>query len=346
MEKKIRVLIVDDSMMFRSLLQAELVKDPGIEVVGMAADAYEAKDKIMQLRPDVMTLDVEMPKMNGLDFLRKLLPQHQIAVLVVTSSPVSAFEAISAGAIDFLKKPSRADMSAFSEELRAGIRNASTAKVIVRPQPSSGHQAQSPPNPVFNQVFDAARGSKRLIALGASTGGTEALLEVVRDLPPTTPGVVIVQHMPAGFTKMYAERLNRICKMEVREVQNSDRVKQGTILLGAGDYHLRVKRDGQGYYVSSQKGEKVSGHCPSVDVMFESVAEAAGANAIGAILTGMGADGADGLLKMRQAGAFTIGQDKESCVVYGMPMVAFNKGAVMKQAPLQSIAGIILEKLK
>lgn len=184
-----------------------------------------------------------------------------------------------------------------------------------------------------------------MIALGASTGGTEALIEVVKNFPKDMPPVLIVQHMPAGFTKMYAERLDKICKMDVKEAEDGDRLRQGLIILGAGEFHLRLHKDGSGYYISSKPGDRVSGHCPSVDVLFSSVAEAAGSKAIGAILTGMGRDGAEGLLKMRNAGAFTVGQDKNSCVVYGMPMEAFNIGAVEVQAPLSEIADIIMSDL-
>ncbi|MDR0820875.1 MAG: chemotaxis response regulator protein-glutamate methylesterase [Oscillospiraceae bacterium] len=342
----VKVLIIDDSVMFRTMLTNELQKDPMIQVIGTAGDAYEAKDKILQLKPDVLSLDVEMPKMNGIEFLKKLLPQYPIAAVVVTSSPVSAFEAISAGAVDFIKKPTRADMSTFIEDLRSMIKTAATAKVVAKTAPSIQGATMPSANIFASKVFDPIKNAKTVVAIGASTGGTEAILEVIKDFPASTPGTIIVQHMPAGFTKMYAERLNRICKMEVREAKNGDRIKQGLILLGAGNYHLRLKKDAAGYYVSSTTGEKVSGHCPSVDVMFDSVAEIAGNNAIGVILTGMGADGADGLLKLRQTGAFTVGQDKETCIVYGMPMVAFNKGAVAQQAPLQNISGIVLSKLK
>ena len=187
--------------------------------------------------------------------------------------------------------------------------------------------------------------SEAIIALGASTGGTEALEQVIRFFPEDTPPVIVVQHMPAGFTKLYSDRLNHSCKMEVKEAEDGDRLRRGLVIIGAGEHHLRLCKDSQGYYVSSKPGEKVSGHCPSVDVMFTSVAEVAGAHAIGAILTGMGRDGADGLLKMRQAGAFTVGQDKETCVVYGMPMEAYNIGAVEVQAPLYKISEIILNDL-
>ena len=340
----IKVLIVDDSEISRTMLAKALTTPGKISVIGTANDPYEATEKINRLNPDVITLDVEMPKMNGIEFLKKLIPQERVPTIVVTSSAVDAFEAISAGAVDYIKKPTAAEMASFSHELKQKVIGASTATVGVGRASMGARVASKPVMP--QRRIDPAANTKTVIALGASTGGTEALQVVVEKLPANTPGVVIVQHMPAGFTKMYADRLNRLCAMEVREAKDGDRVKAGLILVGAGEFHLRLKRDATGYFVSSKKGDKVSGHCPSVDVLFESVAETAGANAIGAILTGMGADGAKGLLQMRQAGAFTIGQDKETCVVYGMPMMAFKNGAVVKQAPLESITDLILSKLK
>lgn len=326
--------------MFRSVLSSALNSGDDIEIVGTAVDPLDAKDKILSLKPDVITLDVEMPKMNGIDFLKKIMPLYKIAAIVVTSSAVEAFEAIAAGAVDYIKKPSAREMDSFAHDLRKAVRVASTAKVgagrVAVPQKAA---------PVYNFVSSAAN-ANMVLAIGASTGGTDAIQVVIKDLPANTPGTVIVQHMPAGFTKMYADRLNGICKMEVREAQDGDRLTQGLILIGAGEFHLRLKRDARGYYVSSQRGEKVSGHCPSVDVLFDSVAEVAKSNAIGVILTGMGADGAKGMLKMKEAGAYTIGQDKDTCVVYGMPMVAFNNGGVVKQSPLQNISGLIMSRLK
>jgi two-component system chemotaxis response regulator CheB len=328
------------------MLSNALTAGGEIEVAGTAADPYEAKDKILQLKPDVITLDVEMPKMNGIEFLKKLLPQYPVPVIVITSTPTNAFEAISAGAVEFLNKPSKANMTEFAEDLRNSVKSAKGA--TVRVARSAVQQPARPAQSALSKYkpIDPLKNARTIIALGASTGGTEALQEVVKEFPKDTPGVVIVQHMPAGFTKMYAERLNKICKMDVKEAADGDRVRKGLIILGAGNFHLTLKRDASGYYVSSKKGEKVSGHCPSVDVLFESVAEVGGANAVGAILTGMGADGAKGLLQMRRAGAYTIGQDKETCVVYGMPMVAYNNGAVIRQAPLNDIAGIILSRMK
>lgn len=341
----IKVLIVDDSLLFRETLSRAMAKDPGLEVVGTAGNAFEAEDKIKELKPDVMTMDVEMPKVNGIDFLRKLLPVSPIPTVVVTSTPTRAFEALNAGAVDYVKKPEikgPLDIEHFSLKLRRTVKIAAVAKVRTKANA-----------PVIQQVAKDIDGfrinphkANKIIALGASTGGTDALQTVVQNLPADTPGIIIVQHMPPVFTKMYAERLNKICRMSCKEAENGDRVEQGKIIVAAGANHMRLCKDSKGYYITSKPGEKVSGHCPSVDVMFESVAEVAGRNAVGVILTGMGADGAKGLKKMREAGAFTIGQDKESCVVYGMPMVAFESGAVCKQAPLTQIPRIILEQFK
>lgn len=346
LEKKVKVLIVDDSILFRETISRFISEDANIEVVGTAGDPYEARDKILQLRPDVLTLDVEMPKMNGIQFLKKLIPQYPIPVVVVSSLPLNAFEALDAGAVDFVKKPlikSPADLKDFSMELRTKIVIASTAKII-QSKPSAA--ASQKPLPSIKEI---AAGKKlaqdMVIALGASTGGTDALQVVMQNLPKDSPPILVVQHMPAGFTKMYAERMNRVCQVEVKEAEDGDRLRPGLAIIAAGEYHLRLAKDSQGYYVTSKRGDKVSGHCPSVDVLFYSVAEVAKSKAIGAILTGMGGDGAKGLLEMKKAGAYTIGQNKETCVVYGMPMVAFNIGAVCEQAPLDKISDIIIQKL-
>jgi len=340
--KKIRVLVVDDSAMFRNVLSTALNAAPDIEVIGTAVDPVDAKEKILKMKPDVITLDVEMPKMNGIEFLKRFLPTYKIAAIVITASAVEAFEAIRAGAVDYMKKPSRGEMAVFNDGLRESVRAASKARLGLGNQHVSGAAAQS----VRSSILNIAHNTNKIIAIGASTGGTDAIQVVVENLPKTTPGIVIVQHMPAGFTKMYADRLNRVCQMEVKEAEDGDKVRQGLIIVGAGEYHLRLKKDAGGYRVESRKGEKVSGHCPSVDVLFDSVAEVAKSNAMGVILTGMGADGAKGMLKMKNAGAFTIGQDEKSCIVYGMPAVAFNMGGVVKQSPLQNIAGILVDKLR
>lgn len=337
---KIKVLIVDDSILFRQTLERELANDLNINVVGTAMDAEDAMKKIQSLKPDVLTLDIEMPKINGLDFLKQLLPNDPIPVVVVTSQPIQAFNALDAGAVDFVKKPqatSFADLHGFFNELTIKIKIASTARLVKK------HLINAPQ---FSHIsFHTDQKNHPIIAIGASTGGTDAILSVLRDLPPSTPGILVVQHMPPVFTNMYAERLNKLCRIHVREAKHLDRVAAGTALIAAGDYHMRLAKDSKGYYVKSEQGAKVSGHCPSVDVLFNSVAEVAKSNAIGIILTGMGADGAQGLAKMRSAGAYTIGQDKESCVVYGMPMVAYNKGGVVKQLPLDKISSEIIHQL-
>lgn len=336
----IRVLTVDDSILFRTVIKNEFAKYDDIQIIDTAANAVEADEKIMRLNPDVVTMDVEMPGMNGIDFIKSFLPKKRVPFIVITSSPTRAFDAISAGAVEFMKKPlvhNSADMNAFCSRLASVIRF--SAKANVR---------SAPARPISSPALSlsASASPNKIIALGASTGGTEALIEVVKRLPKNSPPVVIVQHMPAGFTKMYAERLDRICQMDAKEAENGDRLRPGLIILGAGEYHLRLAKDARGYYVTSKPGEKVSGHCPSVDVLFESVAEVAGNHAVGAILTGMGADGAEGLLKMRKAGAYTIGQNEATCVVYGMPGVAFKIGAVMKQLPLEKIAEEIISKVR
>lgn len=340
--KKIRLLIVDDSIFFRRALVDALSADPRIDVIGMAVDAMDAMDKIKALNPDVVTLDVEMPKLNGIDFLKKLMPIHPVPVVVVSSAPIRVLDALDAGAVDFVRKPEIKGPDGtkkFMTDLAFKIKIASTAKV-------GKLNLQHKPSPLPRIMkLDNNAAPNTVIAIGASTGGTEAILDVVRDLPETTPGIVIVQHMPPVFTNMYAQRLNRICKMSVKEAAPGDRVERGKIIIGAGGFHLRLAKDAKGYFVKSENGPKVSGHCPSVDVLFESVAATAGANAIGIILTGMGADGANSLLKMRKAGAYTVGQDKDSCVVYGMPMVAYNIGAVQKQLPLSEIGAEIVRYL-
>jgi two-component system chemotaxis response regulator CheB len=352
-------MIVDDSVFFREFMSRSLVKDPEIEIVGVASDAFEAMEKLSVVKPDVITLDMEMPKMRGPDFLKQMRPRFpQIQVVVISALSSNVFEALAAGAVDFVSKPNTRpgfDNAAFIAETLNKIRIA-MASTATRAMP-----APAPPRPATPVVAARVKpapppvrvgmgeikvpNSKSIVAIGASTGGTEAILAVVKDLPANTPGVVIVQHMPPVFTKMYAERLDKICKMRVREAQNGDRVETGNILIAAGDKHMRLKRDALGYYVHCAEGEKVSGHCPSVDALFESVAQVAGRNAVGAILTGMGSDGAKNLLAMRKAGAHTIGQDQATCIVYGMPMVAYNIGGVIEQLPLTQITDAILRKL-
>lgn len=339
--RRVKVLVVDDSIVFRETIAKGLAIDPGIEVVGTASDPYDARDKIIELEPDVMTLDVEMPKMNGIEFLKRLMPQYPIPVIVVSSISDNVFDALKAGAVDFVTKPDMSmgrGLEALINELIIKIKIASTAKLghwkgeqVVRGVTGVGH--------VNNKNTDT------IIAIGASTGGTEAIFDVIKQFPRDIPGIVIVQHMPPVFTKMYAERLNNSCVVEVREAKSGDRVMPGTVLIAPGDFHMKLKKAGNIYSVECFKGDKVNGHCPSVDVLFDSVADKAGQNAIGIILTGMGHDGAKGLLAMRKKGARTIGQDEESCVVYGMPKVAYDIGAVEKQTTLSNISQLVFSIL-
>lgn len=340
--RKIKLLVVDDSILFREVLSRYIRQDAEIDVIGTAGDPYSARDMILKYEPDVMTLDIEMPRMNGVAFLKKLLPQYYIPVIVVSSSAEQKQASVDSGAVEFIQKPlarTTAEMQNFAAEICRAVKSAYTSgKTDHHEEPAVTHREVFTPAKRF-------RKSDVVLALGASTGGTEALEQVIRNLPADSPATLVVQHMPAGFTKMYSDRLNKNCPMEVKEAEDGDRLRRGLVIIGAGEHQLRLCRDARGYYVTSRPGEKVSGHCPSVDVLFSSVAETARSNAIGVILTGMGHDGADGLLKMHKAGAFTIGQDKETCVVYGMPMEAYNLGAVQVQAPLYKIAEIIQDQL-
>lgn len=338
LKRKIRVLIIDDSILFREAARFELEKDGAIEVIGTAGDPFDARDKIIELNPDLLTLDVEMPKMNGIDFLKKLMPQFPLPVVVVSSASNSVFEAMSAGAVDFVAKPlasNSSSLQSFFNELTIKIKIASTAKV------------GSKNNIIKNNVKESVKRFKTgsVIAIGASTGGPEALSTVLGGLVPNMPPIVIVQHMPANFTKMFAERLDRISSLSVKEAEDGDILQTGKVLLAPGDRQMEVKKRGAQYYVKVYEGDKVSGHCPSVDVLFNSVAQTVGSKGFGVIMTGMGYDGAKGLLEMKKKGSFTIGQDKQSCIVYGMPQVAFNIGAVSEQIPLDKIASKIIENL-
>jgi len=345
---KIRLMIIDDSVFFRTFLNNQLGNDPSIEIVGSFGDPVEASRNIAALRPDVIALDMEMPRMRGDEFLRTVLPKHRnIRAIVISALSGNVFDATEAGAIDFVGKPGSApgfDEKKFIAEITQKIKVASTAHTHRFEEYAPPRPAARPAAPVARPVVTGAS-SKSLIAIGASTGGTEAILAVVKRFPANTPGVVIVQHMPPVFTKMYAERVDRLCPMNVREAQNGDRVTTGTILIApGGDEQMYLKQDAGGYYVKLTAGAKVSGHCPSVDVLFESTSRVAGRNAVGVLLTGMGADGARGLTEMKRAGAHTIGQDEESCVVYGMPMEAYKRGGVSEQLPLSAIGDAVLRR--
>ena len=336
--KKIRVMVVDDSVLARTMISNGLNASPQIEVVATSFNAKDARAKVDQFKPDVMTLDVEMPGMNGIDFLKQLLPVVPLPVILVSSLDLRVFDALSAGAVDFVRKPEPGQNEAFIAGLTQKVLSAAGAKV---------RRAPVAPAPMGAARLLGARPAmdKVIIGLGASTGGTEATLEVLKRLPADIPGMLIVQHMPTGFTQMYAERLNRLCQMEVREAKHGDEIRRGLALLAPADYQMRVVRSGTRYTVSVQSGEKVSGHRPSVDALFFSMAEQVRCKMVGIIMTGMGRDGADGLLQMRKAGAYTIGQDKESCVVYGMPMVAYDIGAVQIQASCENISNVLLRQL-
>ncbi len=342
----IKVLIVDDSSLVRQILKNGLESDPDIEVVGSASDVYQARDLIVYKKPDVMTLDVEMPRMDGVEFLKRLMPQFPIPVIMVSAmtgpGAHTTLEALEAGAVDFVLKPS----SSFGAGLRDTIglliekvKAAALADVSMYKQ-----QNFSIRNIEKKRVL--VGGTDKIIGIGASTGGTVALRRMLQTFPADMPGTVVVQHMPPTFTKLFADKLNEVCDVEVREAADGDRIIRGSVLIAPGDLHMRVKRSGGRYVVAVSGGEKVSGHRPSVDVLFSSMAEQAGANSIGVILTGMGSDGAEGLLAMRSAGARTLGQDEQSSVIYGMPHVAFDIGAVEKQSPLHLMTDNIIEVLQ
>ena len=354
-QRKIRVMVVDDSAVIRAFLTKGLAASPFIDVVGYAINAMDAKNKIPRLNPDVMTLDVEMPGMSGIDFLSQLLPEHPLPVILVSSLNLRVFDALAAGAVDFVRKPDGTQSrEAFLHSLAQKIIVASQAKVVARrPHPQTAHPAaaSAAPSAPSAPAHPAPLGlgllhPQTIIGLGASTGGTEATLEVLKRLPADIPGMVIVQHMPPGFTAMYAQRLNKLCAMEVREAKNGDEIHPGLALVAPADLQARVVRMGSRYTVSCQPGDKVSGHRPSVDVLFSSMAAQVKCHMVGIIMTGMGRDGASGLLEMRKAGAYTIGQDKESCVVYGMPCVAHEIGAVTIQASCENIASVLMTHLK
>lgn len=347
MNRVVRVLVVDDSALVRDILARGLSLDPKIEVVGKASDPYKARDLIVQVKPDVLTLDVEMPRMDGLEFLKKLMPQFPLPVVMVSAltrrGTQITLEALEAGAVDFVSKPST-DLSrglvTIIQELRQKVITASTIDV------RKFKQEIKPGKPIERLSKKAlAESTDKVIAIGASTGGTEAIREVISSFPPNMPGVVIVQHMPAGFTKMFAERMNDLCEMDVKEAESGDRVMVGRVLIAPGDYHMKLRRSGGIYRVHCSNGELVCGHRPSVGILFKSVAETAGTNAIGIILTGMGHDGADGMVDMKNAGAATMAQDEESSIVFGMPKEAYRRGGTDRLVPLKHIPAVVKQAL-
>jgi len=340
---KTRVLIVDDSAVMRQLLTHILNNDPQIEVVGTAADPYAAWEKIKRLKPDVLTLDVEMPRMDGITFLDKLMSVNPLPVIMISSLTEkgcqTTMRALELGAIDFVTKPA-IDVQSGTAELGDEIVEKVKATRHARLRPRSRAPQSSPV--ATNNRTALIRSTHRVIAIGASTGGTEAIDQVLSQLPADSPGIVIVQHMPKGFTRSFADRLNGSCRLRVREANNGDRVLPGHVLISPGDFHMALQRSGANYSVRVFKAPPVNRFRPSVDVLFRSCAKYLGANAVGAILTGMGRDGAQGLLEMKHAGARTIAQDRATSVVFGMPQEAINLGAADSILPLERIAQALL----
>jgi two-component system, chemotaxis family, protein-glutamate methylesterase/glutaminase len=347
-ERKIKVLIVDDSAIVRKLLAETLASEPDLEVVGTAPDPYVARDKILSLRPDVLTLDIEMPRMDGLTFLKKIMQFHPLPVVVISSlgqaSSKVALEALQFGAVEVLAKPGGPySVGELKHDLPHKVRAAAQARLaqarlaVTLPSPPLA----IPPRPPSPAVIQPANPST-VIAIGASTGGTEAISQVLTALPASSPGIVVVQHIPPVFSAAFANRLNDICRIQVKEAADGDRLTPGLALVAPGNFHMTLVKRGGEYRVVVQDGPRVCYQRPAVDVLFESVASAAGADAIGAILTGMGADGARGMVKMKRAGARTIAQDEASCVVFGMPREAIRLGVVDHVLPLNRIAGELM----
>jgi len=337
---KTRVLLVDDSAVVRQIFSRELSRDPRIEIIGTAPDPYIARDKIVELKPDVVVLDVEMPRMDGITFLKKLMQYYPLPVIIVSSltpkGGALALEALNSGAVEVMCKPGAAyTVDNMTQELAEKIVIA--GKITVKKREKADQSEAKP-----QEQLSLARTTNKVIALGASTGGTVAIEEVIRNLPANIPGMLIVQHMPPVFTKSFAERLNTLGKIEVREAANNDRVVPGLVLVAPGNYHMLLRRSGAVYYVEVKEGPQVFRQRPSVEVLFDSVADYAGTNSIGVLLTGMGKDGASGLKKMRDKGAFTIAQDEKTSVVWGMPGEAVKLGAASQVLPIGGIPeGII-----
>jgi two-component system, chemotaxis family, protein-glutamate methylesterase/glutaminase len=352
---KIKVLVVDDSAVVRQTLSDILSSDPHIEVIALASNPFAAVEKIKEQVPDVITLDIEMPKMDGLTFLQKIMEQHPIPVVICSSltpeGSETAIKALEYGAVELITKP-KLGTKQFLEEFRIHICDVIKAaakvrvkrilpkQIITQPKLSADVILSKPSNKAMTET------TEKVIVVGASTGGTEALKTFLESFPPDSPGIVIVQHMPENFTKAFAIRLDGICKISVKEAQDGDTIIRGRALIAPGNHHLLLKRSGAQYYVEIKDGPLVSRHRPSVDVLFRSAARYAGKNAVAVIMTGMGDDGAKGMLELKQAGAFTIAQDEKSCVVFGMPQEAIKLGAVDKIFPLDGIAGFIINKCK
>ena len=348
MKKKISVLIIDDSALVRNLLSSIINSQEDMEVISTAPDPLIAREMIRRLNPDVLTLDIEMPKMDGLEFLEKLMRLRPMPVIMISTltekSAEATMEALALGAVDFVSKPKvdvASELQLYREEIARKIRMAASVQ-IKKPTPVS-----TDTNQIVSSAFGANRiySTEKLIIIGSSTGGTEALKDFLVNLPPDTPGILIAQHMPEAFTKSFASRLDNLCKISVKEAQGGERILPGHAFIAPGHSHLLLKRSGANYVTELSQSEPVNRHRPSVDVLFRSAATYAGKNAIGVILTGMGKDGAAGMLEMRKAGAYNFAQDEASCVVFGMPRAAIEVGATDEVVPLKNMAGRVLTKL-
>lgn len=349
MKKKVRVLVVDDSALVRQTLCEILETDEDIEVMATASDPYDAARKMRAAVPDVITLDVEMPKMDGLTFLEKLMAQHPIPVVLCSSlaaeQSATALKALELGAVEIIRKPTLGTKAFLSEariQICDVVKSAALAHVKKAPTLRSVEPKLSADAVLCKSTRAMLETTEKVVAIGASTGGTEALRVFLEQLPADAPGMVIVQHMPEHFTKAFSKRLDTLCRVSVKEAENKDPVMRGRVLIAPGNMHLLLKRSGARYHVELKEGPLVSRHRPSVDVLFRSAARYAGKNAVGVLMTGMGDDGAKGLLEMKQAGAVTIAQDKASCVVFGMPNEAIKLGGVDRVVPLEQISGVVL----
>ncbi len=345
---KIKVLIVDDSALIRSVMSEIVTSHSDMEVVGVAPDPLVARELIKQTNPDVLTLDVEMPKMDGLDFLEKLMRLRPMPVVMVSSLTERGSEitmrALELGAVDFVTKPKisiQSGMREYAELIADKIRAAARARVKQRTLPQPGDKPTAQLSALRNPLIS----SEKLIIIGASTGGTEAIREFLMQMPSDSPGILIAQHMPEGFTTSFARRLDSLCKISVREAQGDERVLPGHAFIAPGHSHMTLARSGANYVTKIDQSPPVNRHRPSVDVLFRSAAQAAGKNCVGVILTGMGKDGAQGMLEMKEAGAYNFAQDEATCVVYGMPREAVALGACQEQGPLQSLPGMVLGHL-
>ena len=347
METDIRVLVVDDSAVVRKVFSNELSRERGIEVIGTAPDPYVARDKIVKLKPDVVTLDIEMPRMDGITFLKKLMKYYPLPVIIVSSLTSKggkmALEALAGGALEVISKPS-ASYSVGDMSIQLADKIRAVARVNVTERIKWINRSETVKPATLSRALTAS--TNKIIAIGASTGGTEAIRTVLTAMPPNSPGIVIVQHMPANFTTSFAERLDSLSKITVKEANDGDSVVNGQALLAPGNFHMLLKRSGARYYVQVKKGPLVHHQRPAADVLFRSVANYAGANAVGIILTGMGSDGASGLLEMKKAGARTVAQDEKSCVVFGMPKEAIKLGAAEKVVSLGDVTRTALKMIE